>query len=69
MAADGDEYELRPGRLTDEVIGHRARIMVEAGYDPATAIVLAENPDVDVRQALKMLADGCSTELAVRILA
>ena len=39
-----------------------------AGYDPRAAMTLAARHDVDLHRAVDLLRNGCSPELALRIL-
>jgi len=39
-----------------------------AGYDPRAAMMLAARHDVDLHRAVDLLRQGCSTELALKIL-
>ena len=42
--------------------------LVRAGYSPDQAWLLASAPEVDVRLAERLLAEGCPPETAQRIL-
>jgi hypothetical protein len=46
----------------------RMEALERAGYDRRSAAVLACRKDVDLHQAMSLLKDGCSPELALRIL-
>ena len=46
----------------------RADELMRGGYDPAVAAKIAARLDVDIRQAIAMLENGCSPELALQIL-
>ena len=46
----------------------RAEELMRAGFDPASAIELAARHDVDLHRAATMLEQGCSPDLALRIL-
>ena len=39
-----------------------------AGYDPRAAMTLAARHDVDLHRAVDLLHNGCSAELALKIL-
>jgi hypothetical protein len=39
-----------------------------AGYDPRAAMTLAARHDVDLHRAVDLLHNGCSPELALKIL-
>jgi hypothetical protein len=42
--------------------------LVRAGYSPDQSWLLANAPEVDVRLAERLLAEGCAAETAQRIL-
>ena len=46
----------------------RADELIRGGYDPAAAAQLAARLDVDIRQAISMLENGCPPQLALQIL-
>jgi len=46
----------------------RMEALERAGYDRRSAAVLACRKDVDLHQAMSLLKNGCSPELALRIL-
>jgi hypothetical protein len=46
----------------------RMEALQRAGYDRRAAAVLACRKDVDLHQAMALLKNGCSPELALRIL-
>jgi hypothetical protein len=46
----------------------RMEVLVGAGYDKRSAALLACRKDVDLHQASSLLQNGCSSELALRIL-
>jgi hypothetical protein len=46
----------------------RVEELIRAGYDPLAAGQIALRPDIDLHQAIGLLAHGCPVELAVRIL-
>jgi len=50
------------------VLEWRFAVLMEAGYLPDQARVLASSKDVDVRLAERLLAQGCPRATAVRIL-
>jgi hypothetical protein len=51
----------------EKVESWRMKVLMDAGADPASAAQLAAS-DVDLHRAVVMLSQGCSAELAVRIL-
>ena len=46
----------------------RADELMRGGYDPAVAAKIAARLDVDIRQAISMLENGCPPDLALQIL-
>ncbi len=46
----------------------RVEELMRAGYDPLAAGEIALRSDVDLHQAIGLLAHGCPVDLAVRIL-
>jgi hypothetical protein len=46
----------------------RMEALERAGYDRRPAAILACRKDVDLHQAIALLQNGCSAELALRIL-
>jgi hypothetical protein len=52
----------------DRVVRWRAEALERAGFDHESAASLAERPDVDLHRATALLEQGCTPELALRIL-
>jgi hypothetical protein len=52
----------------DRVRCWRLEELVRAGYSRHDALVLSGEPEVDLHLAAQLLAKGCSTETALRIL-
>ncbi len=46
----------------------RIEELERAGYDSGSAALLAASFEVDLHRAIDLLARGCSTDLAIRIL-
>jgi len=46
----------------------RMEALERAGYDRRAAAILACRKDVDLHQAIGLIANGCTPELALRIL-
>jgi hypothetical protein len=46
----------------------RADELMRAGFDPAAAVEIAANPEIDLHAAIDLLEHGCPPELAARIL-
>jgi hypothetical protein len=63
-AAEVQVYESEEER----VARWRAEALERAGYDSAAAAELAGRADVDLHRAIGLLENGCSPELALRIL-
>jgi len=55
------------GPPVDVVVWRRCRLL-EAGFEPALARRVAEDPTMDVHALLDLVDRGCPPELAVRIL-
>jgi hypothetical protein len=51
-----------------DVIGWRFDELRRAGWPINEALQLAERTDVDLHEACELLAQGCSVEVALRIL-
>jgi hypothetical protein len=52
-----------------DVAGWRERCLEAAGFDEATAVVLASDCAYDVHRLITLVESGCPPHLAVRILA
>jgi hypothetical protein len=50
------------------LLGWRFEVLLEAGYLPDEAWALASRTDVDLRLAERLLAQGCPSPTALRIL-
>ncbi len=46
----------------------RVEELIRAGYDPLAAGQIALRSDIDLHQAIGLIAHGCPVDLAVRIL-
>ena len=62
------ELELTHVSERDRIERWRHEALERAGYDPESAIVIAASHDVDLHDAVGLLARGCSVELALQIL-
>ena len=51
-----------------EVLAWRFDALCRSGYDLDAAAVLAANVEVDLHDAVELVARGCSPELALQIL-
>jgi hypothetical protein len=56
------------GRTAEAVIAWRFEQLREVGYDRPAARLLSRRVDIDLHLAVDLLRDGCSQELALRIL-
>jgi hypothetical protein len=52
----------------DRVRCWRLEELIRAGYSPHEALALSGDPEVDLHLAVQLLARGCPTETALRIL-
>lgn len=52
----------------DRVAAWRFEVLVRTGYSPVQARRLAAEPEVDLRVAERLLAEGCPPDVAARIL-
>jgi len=52
----------------ERVVRWRAERLESAGYELDAALEIAARPDVDLHQAIALLEQGCSPEVAARIL-
>jgi hypothetical protein len=59
--------ELTPGEA-EELLRWRLRRFLDAGADPAGALLLAAQVDIGLEPAVELLSQGCSAQLALRIL-
>ncbi|MFP5371654.1 MAG: hypothetical protein ACLGI3_13025 [Actinomycetes bacterium] len=56
-------------RQREEVVGWRRRRLLDAGFPPPLATVLAADVRVDLHALLQLVERGCPPALAARILA
>ena len=52
----------------DRVVRWRAEALERAGYEATAAAELAAHPEVDLHRATALIEQGCTPELALRIL-
>lgn len=67
-ASSSAAEEARP-LLGLDVLSWRYKCLEDAGFPVEAAIMLAENIEVDLHVAVRLLERGCSVEQAVAILA
>ena len=60
--------EIEVHEIDDPVVGWRFGYLLGIGFDPETALLLAESSEVDLRKAEDLVKRGCSLETAVGIL-
>jgi hypothetical protein len=53
---------------SDLIEAWRAEALERAGYTPAEAAEIAARHEIDLHRAIDLLANGCPSELALRIL-
>lgn len=51
-----------------EIVRWRLEVLEKAGYSFPSATLMADRHDIDLRQAEKLLADGCDEATALEIL-
>ena len=52
----------------ENVLRWRFEVLVRSGYDAGEAMILASHVGVDLHRAKDLVANGCPTETALRIL-
>jgi hypothetical protein len=63
------ETSLAPApSASPDVTRWRVDQLLRAGFDGQAALVLALDPDVDLRRAVSLLERGCPVDTALRIL-
>jgi hypothetical protein len=62
------DVELPATTKDEDVIFWRADELRRAGYDPAAILELAPRMDIDLHLAVGLLARGCASGTALRIL-
>jgi hypothetical protein len=58
----------RPDLELEQIERWRLDSLERAGYDRESAVVLAYSHEVDLHQAVTLLENGCTVELALQIL-
>ncbi len=51
----------------EAVLRWRFEELIRAGYDPGSALILASHVEVDLHDATNLVTQGCSPEIALRI--
>lgn len=62
------EFEDPPDSTERQIFNWRRDEFLRMGFAKRTAAVLARRRDVDVRATERMLAEGCTHEVAIEIL-
>ena len=52
----------------EEVLRWRFAVLIRAGYDPADAMAIAAEDEIDLHLATELLGRGCPPATALRIL-
>jgi hypothetical protein len=60
--------ELRQERYGDYVVLWRRDQLVDAGFPPALAVQIGQEPRYDLHALIELVERGCPPELAARIL-
>jgi hypothetical protein len=68
MESPGDALALEADRETVKLYKWRLAELERAGYDPASASLIAAELKVDLHVAIQLVKRGCSIETALRIL-
>lgn len=61
------QFEQLESPEAEAVLRWRFEGLVEAGYDPGSALILAGHVEVDLHQATLLVERGCPPELALQI--
>ena len=62
------QFEQLTPEEAEDLLRWRLRRLLDAGAEPAGALLLAAQVDIGVDAALALLAQGCPATLALRIL-
>lgn len=57
----------QPHVEVDAVVRWRFEVLLQAGYDAGTALILAGHVEVDLHEATRLVERGCPPALALRI--
>ncbi len=61
------QFETLESPETEAVLRWRFEVLVKAGYDPGSALILASHLEVDLHEAGLLLERGCPSDVAVQI--
>ncbi len=62
------QFELLGEREAETVLRWRFEELIRVGYDAGEAMILASHVEVDLHRAIDLVAHGCPTATALRIL-
>jgi ketol-acid reductoisomerase len=62
------QFEQLEEREATELLRWRFEVLVRAGYDMEQAAVIAAHIEIEVRDAVDLIARGCDGDTALRIL-
>jgi hypothetical protein len=63
-AAQFEELEIPE---VEAVLRWRFEVLMNAGYDPGSAMILASHVEVDLHEAARLIERGCPLETAMKI--
>jgi ketol-acid reductoisomerase len=61
------QFETLETPEAEAILRWRFEVLVKAGYDPGSALILASHLEVDLHEAGLLLERGCPPEVAVQI--
>ena len=61
------QFEELESPEVEAVLRWRFEELVRAGYDPGSALILASHVEVNLHDATRLVARGCSPEIALQI--
>jgi hypothetical protein len=61
------QFEELDAPQAEEVLRVRFEVLVLAGFDPGSALLLASHVEIEVDAAIDLVERGCPPETAVRI--
>ena len=62
------QFEQLTAEEAEGLLRWRLQRFLDAGAEPSGAVILAAQVDIGLEPAIELLAQGCSAELALRIL-
>ena len=62
------QFEAIDETEAESILRWRFDVLVRAGYDVGTALLLASHVEIDLHDATGLVRRGCPTDTAVRIL-